>query len=155
MDVVQYLVETAKAKVNAMDSDGWVALHFAAQQGHVAVVRYLLQTGKANANATNNVRQKPVDIAKSQEVADLLAAAAAMDEAAFLKAAADGDVTLVQLAVKTHKLDPNCKNVSDAAFIAPHLPCHTQLCVRVITVPPTRSTAALLFTVRLSMAEWP
>ena len=45
--------------------------------------------------------------------------AAAMDEAAFLKAAEKGDLATVQLAVETHKLDPNCKDVSASPTLSP------------------------------------
>jgi hypothetical protein len=61
----------------------------------------------------------PMDMAKTQEIKDLLAAAAgslsssssslpAMSVGDFCSAAEHGDLAKVQLAVETHKLDPNC-----------------------------------------------
>jgi len=92
-------------------------------------VRVLLALG-ADPNATNGNGQKPVDRATTQEIKDVLAATAvdqliaavaampltsslpAMEEWEFRQAAGDGDLAKVQLAVETHKLDPNCTDVS-------------------------------------------
>ena len=53
----------------------------------------------------------------NQEIKDLLAVAAGlptpgMNLGDFIQAAGDGDLAKVQLAVETHKLDPNCTDVS-------------------------------------------
>ena len=70
-------------------------------------------------------------MAKTRQIKDMLLIAAAataagppptlsspsslpgMEEATFIQAAADGDLAAVQLAVETHKMDPNeCTDVS-------------------------------------------
>ena len=72
---------------------------------------------------------RPIDVAWKQEIKDLLAVAAglptpAMNKDDFLKAAKDGDLAKVQLAVETHKLDPNeCKDVSSDPPFAPLACC--------------------------------
>ena len=52
-----------------------------------------------------------MDVAKTQEIKDLLAAAFAATTAGLIRAAKEGDLAKVQLAVETHKLDPNCTDV--------------------------------------------
>ena len=41
----------------------------------------------------------------------------AQDKDAFIQAAKDGDLAKVKLAFETHKLDPNCKNVSAGGIL--------------------------------------
>jgi len=78
--------------------------------------------------------QKPIDWAKTQEIKDLLAVAAGlptpgMNQGDFLKAAADGDLAKVQLAVETHKMDPNeCKDTVSASHSPHFAPCACPLC---------------------------
>jgi len=73
-------------------------------------------------------------MAKTQEIKDLLAVAAglptpAMNVNDFDVAASNGDLAKVQLAVETHKLDPNaCTGVSaDCSFYFPPLPLLTAI----------------------------
>lgn len=52
LSVVQYLLETGNANVEATNNDGWTPLMVACQKGRLEVVRYLLKTGNANVDAT-------------------------------------------------------------------------------------------------------
>jgi len=52
----------AKAEVNAVEEDGWSALHFASKEGHLEVCKTLLQ-GRANPELINADDQKPLDLA--------------------------------------------------------------------------------------------
>ena len=62
--------------------------------------------------------QMPIDLASKQEIKDLLVVPLAATQAGLLRAACDGDLARVRLAVETHKLDPNtCRDVSAGATI--------------------------------------
>mmetsp|Transcript_85484 Transcript_85484/g.151219 ORF Transcript_85484/g.151219 Transcript_85484/m.151219 type:complete len:223 (+) Transcript_85484:68-736(+) len=52
----------AKAEVNAVEEDGWSALHFASKEGHLEVCKTLL-TGRANPELVNAEDQQPLDLA--------------------------------------------------------------------------------------------
>ena len=128
MAVVQYLIETVKADIAVQDNNGNTALHTAARGGQEEVVRLLLAAG-ADPAATNKMGDTPLHVAAKgghEEVLRVLLAAGAepsatnsngrtfmeaQKESAFLRAAECGDLAEVQLAVETHKLDPNqCKD---------------------------------------------
>eukprot|EP00931_Biecheleriopsis_adriatica_P064512 TRINITY_DN3927_c0_g1_i4.p1 TRINITY_DN3927_c0_g1~~TRINITY_DN3927_c0_g1_i4.p1 ORF type:complete len:232 (+),score=55.22 TRINITY_DN3927_c0_g1_i4:125-820(+) len=52
----------AKAEVNAVEEDGWSALHFASKEGHLEVCRILLDSN-ANPKLVNIDDQTPLDLA--------------------------------------------------------------------------------------------
>eukprot|EP00428_Durinskia_dybowskii_P023084 CAMPEP_0170245604 /NCGR_PEP_ID=MMETSP0116_2-20130129/22587_1 /TAXON_ID=400756 /ORGANISM="Durinskia baltica, Strain CSIRO CS-38" /LENGTH=231 /DNA_ID=CAMNT_0010496477 /DNA_START=76 /DNA_END=771 /DNA_ORIENTATION=+ len=56
----------AGAEVNAVEEDGWSALHFAAKEGHYEVCAALLQ-GRANPQLVNGDDQTPLQLALEEE----------------------------------------------------------------------------------------
>mmetsp|Transcript_111253 Transcript_111253/g.314919 ORF Transcript_111253/g.314919 Transcript_111253/m.314919 type:complete len:202 (-) Transcript_111253:177-782(-) len=57
----------AKAKVNAIEEDGWSALHFAAKEGDIEACRTLLY-GKADHLMTNSDGMTPLQLAQAEDV---------------------------------------------------------------------------------------
>jgi len=106
--------------VNHAENNGDTALHLTAtRSGRLAVAQLLLRYG-AKLNVRNNAGQTAADIATRSGNTNIAAAIRAEENLrrAFLLAAEEGDLAKVQLAVETHKLDPNrCRDVSasDAA----------------------------------------
>jgi ankyrin repeat protein len=62
LDAVQVLVELG-ADVNAVEDEGWTALHAATLAGHETVARYLLDHG-AKLNAKSKLGQTPLGVAE-------------------------------------------------------------------------------------------
>ncbi|CAE7176774.1 caskin2, partial [Symbiodinium microadriaticum] len=60
-ECVQRLLQ-ARAEVNAVEEDGWSALHFASKEGHLQVCQSLLEC-KADPALMNIDEQRPVDVA--------------------------------------------------------------------------------------------
>jgi ankyrin repeat protein len=61
----------AGAKLDTQDFVGDSALHFAAREGRADVVKFLLDCG-ANKNLVNAEKKKPIDLADSPEIKQLL-----------------------------------------------------------------------------------
>ncbi|XP_022833062.1 protein phosphatase 1 regulatory subunit 12B isoform X1 [Spodoptera litura] len=70
LDMVEFLV-THGADVNRGDNEGWTPLHATASCGFLSIARYLLENG-ADVAAVNYDGELPVDIAESDEMAELL-----------------------------------------------------------------------------------
>jgi len=61
-DVIRYLVDEARADINAGDGvTRYTPLHIAAKQGHFTIVNYLLQRG-ANPQLKSNTGELPIDL---------------------------------------------------------------------------------------------
>eukprot|EP00439_Symbiodinium_sp_Y106_P012514 s2721_g1.t2 len=60
-ECVQRLLQ-ARAEVNAVEEDGWSALHFASKEGHLQVCQSLLEC-KADPGLMNIDEQRPIDVA--------------------------------------------------------------------------------------------
>ena len=59
--------------ISSLQNTGSSSLHVAAAMGHDAVVAVLLSNG-ADVNQANNDGEKPIDVAKTPEVKDMLIA---------------------------------------------------------------------------------
>ena len=59
--------------IHQTNSDGATPLHMAASNGQAAAVMFLLDNG-ADVNLANNDGQKPIDVAKTQQIKDILIA---------------------------------------------------------------------------------
>ncbi|XP_050559934.1 protein phosphatase 1 regulatory subunit 12C isoform X31 [Spodoptera frugiperda] len=70
LDMVEFLV-THGADVNRGDNEGWTPLHATSSCGFLSIARYLLENG-ADVAAVNYDGELPVDIAESDEMAELL-----------------------------------------------------------------------------------
>jgi ankyrin repeat protein len=58
--------------VNAADSDGWSALHFAASCGHLEIVQELLKHPKIDVNGVKADNLKALQLAEDEGHADIL-----------------------------------------------------------------------------------
>ncbi|CAE7656358.1 caskin2 [Symbiodinium sp. CCMP2592] len=63
-ECVQRLLQ-ARAEVNAVEEDGWSALHFASKEGHLQVCQSLLEC-KADPGLMNIDEQRPIDVADEE-----------------------------------------------------------------------------------------
>ena len=59
---IRTLLALEETKVNACDSEGMTALHFAANNGHIKIVKFLIANG-AEVNAENNYGATPIALA--------------------------------------------------------------------------------------------
>ena len=70
VDVARLLISRG-AKVNAIDYEGWTALHAAANYNHLKMAQLLIDNG-ADKNIKDNWGRKPIDRANSSEMKALL-----------------------------------------------------------------------------------
>jgi ankyrin repeat protein len=63
LQIVQYLVETARVDIHVGNQCGCTALHTACERGRLAVVRYLVETAGADIDATNQRGETPLHVA--------------------------------------------------------------------------------------------
>ena len=68
---VAELLITEGANVNVNDSRKQTPLHFASYKGYLSVVELLIKKG-ANINATSSLNKTPLDLAKAEEIKELL-----------------------------------------------------------------------------------
>jgi hypothetical protein len=71
-DRTKQLLE-AGADASMRTAFGWTALHWAAKDGHVDVVRLLLEYG-ADVNAVSDTGEKPLGMAKGEEIREMMLA---------------------------------------------------------------------------------
>ena len=55
MEIVKYLIPKFRDGRFGLDNDGDTCLHYAAQEGHLAVVKYLIEECGFNSNLGNKV----------------------------------------------------------------------------------------------------
>mmetsp|Transcript_15856 Transcript_15856/g.32242 ORF Transcript_15856/g.32242 Transcript_15856/m.32242 type:complete len:182 (-) Transcript_15856:172-717(-) len=72
VEVVQYMVEQAKADVESTDWYGYTALARGASLGNLEVVRYLVEHAKANLETTNKNGETAADLARMWSHTDTL-----------------------------------------------------------------------------------
>ena len=96
------------------------SLHWAAMSGQEAVIAILLDNG-ADVNLANNDGRKPIDLATTEKINDMLiahttknqpdqaAGPKVMDEAQWFQAANKGDLALIQQGIND-KIDINCRD---------------------------------------------
>ena len=93
----------------SLQNDGNSPLHAAALYGHDAVAAFLLSNG-AEVNQANNNGQKPIDVANTQMIKDMLLAHTKKkeEESQWLQAAMKGDLAVIQQGIND-KIDINCR----------------------------------------------
>ena len=124
-DAIVAVLLSNGADVNQAKNDGWSPLYEAALDGHHAVVAVLLSNG-ADVNQADNSGQKPIDVAKNQEVKDMLIAHTnkqqqpqsdqapfnspkVVNESQWFQAAEKGDLAVIQQGIND-KIDVNCRD---------------------------------------------
>ena len=70
-NMIDTLMKNKECNINHQDSKGETSLHWAAKIGYTDVVRTLLSHG-ADKNITNAMEQKPVDVACTNQIEQLL-----------------------------------------------------------------------------------
>ena len=103
--------------ISSLQDLGESPLHQAAFKGHVAVVKVLLSNG-ANVNQATKKGLKPINVAKTQEIKDMLFVhmkkklqeeQQPVDETLWFQAAQQGDLALIQQGIND-KIDVNCRD---------------------------------------------
>jgi tankyrase len=112
LEVSQFLIK-AGADVNATDLWKFSPLHEAAAKGKVEIVKLLLKNG-ANPNLKNRDGASPLDLAKDQEISDLL-----RGNAALLDAAKKGNLARVQRLLTPENI--NCRDTQGRNSTSLHL----------------------------------
>jgi ankyrin repeat protein len=69
-ETIRTLLESKETDVNACDSEGMTALHFASKNGHIKIVKRLLANG-AEVNAENNYGFTPIALAAKECYVDV------------------------------------------------------------------------------------
>ena len=89
--------------------EGYSPLHVAVANGHDTVAAFLLSNG-AEVNQANNNGQKPIDVANTQMMKDMLLAHMKKkeEESQWLQAAMKGDLAVIQQGIND-KIDINCR----------------------------------------------
>ena len=110
------------ASIKMANSDGSSPLHNAAESGHDAVVAILIKRG-ADVNQVDHDGDRPIDVAKTQKVKDILIALTeekredqgqaavpkVVDEAQWFRAAKKGKLAVIQQGIND-KIDVNCRD---------------------------------------------
>ena len=125
--VVTVLLDNG-ANINHANKVGWSSLHLSAYNGHETMVGSLIDRG-ADVNLVNNDGDRPIDVAKTQKIKDMLialtkekpqeegqqqppgqAVPTIMDESQWFRAAKKGDLALIQQGINDNKIDVNCRD---------------------------------------------
>jgi ankyrin repeat protein len=118
--VIEYLIDTELAKVDATDQDEFTPLQCAAENGHLAIVQLLLQRG-ANPNKADDYNRTPLYFAAQEKheaiVNELLANQALpnisnSDCETPLHVAADSGQLNIALLLLENGADPNSTNIN-------------------------------------------
>ena len=108
------------SNINQTNNDGMSSLHWAAMSGQEAVIAILLDNG-ADVNLANNDGRKPIDLATTEKIKDMLiahttknqpdqaAVPKVMDEAQWFQAVREGKLALIQQGIND-KFDVNCRD---------------------------------------------
>ena len=108
------------ANVNQTTNEGMPSLHWAASNSQEAAVAILLDNG-ADVNLANNDGRKPIDLATTEKIKDMLiahttknqpdqaAVPKVMDEAQWFQAVREGKLALIQQGIND-KFDVNCRD---------------------------------------------
>jgi hypothetical protein len=101
-EVVQVIIDSGKAKLDAKDGYLVTPFFWAVQNGHEEVVERLLRTGQVNVNTKNKLRQTPL-----------------------ICAASKGDESIVRMLLESGKADINAKDMTNrtalgSAFVRGH-----------------------------------
>ena len=124
--VVPVLLDNG-ANINQVNNAGWFPLLLAVAMSHETVVAVLIDRG-ADVNLVNNDGDRPIDVAKTQKIKDMLialtkekpqeegqqppgqAVPTIMDESQWFRAAKEGDLVLIQQGINDNKIDVNCRD---------------------------------------------
>ena len=115
--VVPVLLDNG-ANINQVNNAGWFPLLLAVAMSHETVVAVLIDRG-ADVNLVNNDGDRPIDVAKTQKIKDMLIALTKekqpekgqpVDESQWFRAAKEGDLVLIQQGINDNKIDVNCRD---------------------------------------------
>ena len=116
--VVAVLLDNG-ANINHANKGGWSALHLSAYNGREEMVSLLIDRG-ADVNEADNDGDRPIDVAKTQKIKDMLIALTkekpqgqsppGQDESQWFRAAKEGDLALIQQGINDNKIDINCRD---------------------------------------------
>ena len=139
--VVTVLLDNG-ANINHANKVGWSALHLSVYNGHETMVALLIDRG-ADVNQVTIDGDRPIDVAKTQKIKDMLIALTKekqpekgqpVDESQWFRAAKEGDLVLIQQGINDNKIDVNSRDSGGStALYWAALQGHLQLVEYLIT----------------------